>query len=384
MKYINILISLLFCPSIYAQDIIEHILQDITSNNLELRALQHENNARIHELKSENTLSGPSIEYSPFYTKGYHGMASSEMIISQEFNFPSLYAQRRQQTQLESRAMESAYEQKRREILLEARLTIYDIIRQNQIIDLLEQRRNQGETVEHLLEQRLTAGDATILEFNKAKLELMQTRQELVNEENNRTVLLKQLCMMNGGKDLVVTEHRFPEVREDLSSLSFTTLLPEVEQAQRELEISQYNVRTAKKSWLPSFNLGYRRNTEENSKLHGFLVGASFPIYSTPNRIKSARLQLQSQELRLEAAKMEAEGSQKIRLEELLRLQKVLDHSDTQLLNTTLQLLGKAMENGQITVLEYYTECNDIYSKLSNHISLHCEYVKQYASLFMR
>jgi len=369
---------------IKAQTSIDSLLQAIATNNLELKALTHEHDARFQELHTENTMNGPSVEYSPFYTKGYHGMASSELIVSQEFDFPTQYAQRRQQINLEGHALEGEYEARSREIVLEARLLIYDIIQQNQLIELLDERLAQGERVTTLIQKRMDAGDANILELNKARLEQMQTAQERTTQLNTRQELLTQLQLLNAGHALKVDLVSLPEVETSISSDEYETRLPEVEAAQKALNASQHNEKLATQSWLPTISVGYRRNTDEKVKLNGFLVGASFPLFSTSSRVKAARERTQSNQLRLEMAQQEAQLTQKQRYEELQRLQTLLDHSDTQLLRETLDLIQKAMKEGQISSLQYYTECEEIYNQLFNHIILHCSYVKTHASLYMR
>lgn len=375
----------------YAQvSSIDSILSIVSANNLELKALSHEHAARTYEMQSENTLSGPSVEYSPFYTKGYHGMASSELIVSQEFDFPTLYNQRRQQTRLEQSAMESQYETRRREIMLQARLLIYDIIRQNQLLELLEERLAQGEHTTQLIQKRLQAGDANVLELNKAKLEQKTTTQELAQAQNTRQAILLELQMLAGNKSVNVPNKAYPETDEisnvqlSQEDVSPDISLPEIREAEQALAASQHEEKLSRQSWLPSLSIGYRRNTEENTRLNGFLVGASFPLFSNATRQKAAHQRTLSNELRLQETQQQAQILVQQRRTELERLHAVLDHSDTQLLRETLDLLSKAMQYGQITALQYYTECTEIYKQLANHIDLHCQYVKAYAELYLR
>ena len=67
---------------------IDPVLQEIERNNLELKALRSENRASVLDMKGENSLEAPSVEYSPFFRNGVSGVASSELVVSQEFDFP--------------------------------------------------------------------------------------------------------------------------------------------------------------------------------------------------------------------------------------------------------------------------------------------------------
>lgn len=382
MKYLFV-IFLTFLPCSLFADQVDSLLQIIISNNLELRALQKEHSAEVNSLIGENSLSGPTIEYSPFYTKGYHGMASSELVVSQEFDFPTLYGKRNRQIDLESKYLASQYELSLREISLQARLLCYDVICKNQLIDMLCERLEQNDRLTELLKKRMNAGDANALELNKAKLERMQVAQELVEARNEHQAAMQRLQSLNGGLPLQLSAHRFPELPEVLPT-ELPTQLPEVLSAESALTASRHGLSLARRNWLPSLSVGYRRNTEESMKLNGFLVGASFPLFSNAHRVQAARQRTDASELRLRQARQEAQVEQQARYEELLRIHAILDHSDTELLRETLGLLTKALQHGQITALQYYSECNDIYAKLISHINLHCDYVKLYAEIFLR
>lgn len=382
MKYLFV-IFLTFIPCSLFADQVDSLLQIIISNNLELRALQKEHSAEVNSLRGENSLSGPTIEYSPFYTKGYHGMASSELVVSQEFDFPTLYGKRSRQIDLETQSLTSQYEVARREVSLQARLLCYDVICKNQLIDMLGERLEQNDKLTELLQKRMNAGDANALELNKAKLERMQVAQELVEVRNEHQAAMQRLQSLNGGLPLQLNAHRFPELPEVLPT-ELPTQLPEVLSAESALTASRHGLSLARRNWLPSLSVGYRRNTEESMKLNGFLVGASFPLFSNAHRVQAARQRTDASELRLRQARQEAQIAQKARYDELLRIHAILDHSDTDLLHETLDLLSTALQHGQITALQYYTECNDIYAKLISHINLHCDYVKLYAEIFLR
>ena len=91
MRRLTSIISLL-ALALNAWGQMSHVLSQVESNNLSLKALKHDIEADVLDIRSENSLTGPSLEYSPFFNKGYSGVASSEMVISEEFDFPTKYA----------------------------------------------------------------------------------------------------------------------------------------------------------------------------------------------------------------------------------------------------------------------------------------------------
>ena len=173
---------LLTSANAYAQSSIADILSSVEKSNLRLQSLKHSNEADVLDLRADNALAGPAVEYSPFYSKDYSGVASSELIISEEIDFPTKYANRRKQADLKSEILDNEYAAARRDILLEAELLCLDIIRSNKLNALLRQRMERAETVIALYDKKMKAGDADILTYNKAKMEKMT----VANAQNSR------------------------------------------------------------------------------------------------------------------------------------------------------------------------------------------------------
>ena len=68
--------------SVALADTVGDVLKQVAANNLTLQTLAHDNQADVLDIKASNTLGGPSVEYSPFFTKGYSGVAESELVVS--------------------------------------------------------------------------------------------------------------------------------------------------------------------------------------------------------------------------------------------------------------------------------------------------------------
>ena len=190
---------------------IDELLQQIEQNNKSLQALRQENEAARQEIRSQNNLEDPSVEYSPFYTKGTDGMSSSELVVSQGFDFPTRYAARRKSGRPESEYLDRQYLVARRDLLLGARLQCLDLIRLNRTRELLEARlRNAGELLA-LFEKRLEEGDASILEVNKIRMERMNATTELAQNESARQQALAALQAMNGDQAVAFGVTEYPE-----------------------------------------------------------------------------------------------------------------------------------------------------------------------------
>ena len=384
-RYLIATIVALSTYSIAIADTVGDVLKQVAANNLTLQALVHDNQADVLDIKASNSIGGPSVEYSPFFTKGYSGVAESELVVSQEIDFPTKYASRNKQAKMQQTVGDKLLAKQRRDILLQAQLLCIDLIRLNQTLSMLRERLANSETLLQMYQKRMEAGDANALELNKVKLDCMEVRT-LVNEaQGERTSLLQQLRQLNGGKPIDVTDTVLPDYPQITNFESYRALAlasdADVAVAQTSLRAADMNLKLQKNEWLPNISFGYRRNTEQGEGINGFLVGVSFPLYSNSSNVKAARQRRESAELQVVQAQNEAEASLRTNYEQLQGLQQVIDHSDVKLLQESLTLFAKALQQGEITALVYYVEINSIYEKLQRHIDLHCQSVKLLAEL---
>lgn len=384
-RYLIATIVALSTYSIALADTVGDVLKQVAANNLTLQALVHDNQADVLDIKASNSIGGPSVEYSPFFTKGYSGVAESELVVSQEIDFPTKYAARNKQAQMQQTVGDKLLAKQRRDILLQAQLLCIDLIRLNQTLSMLRERLANSETLFQMYQKRMEAGDANALELNKVKLDCMEVRT-LVNEaQGERTYLLQQLRQLNGGKPIDVTDTVLPDYPQITNFETYRALAlasdADVAVAQTALRAADMNLKLQKNEWLPNISFGYRRNTEQGEGINGFLVGVSFPLYSNSSNVKAARQRRESAELQVVQAQNEAEASLRTNYEQLQGLQQVIDHSDVKLLQESLTLFAKALQQGEITALVYYVEINSIYEKLQRHIDLHCQSVKLLAEL---
>ena len=366
-------------------DSIGDILRQIAANNLTLKAQAHESEADVLDIKADNALGGPSVEYCPFFKKGYSGVVESELVVSQEFKFPTKYKDCSRLAGMQRNAGQQQLLKQRRDILLEAELICLDIIRLNQTLSMLNQSLTSSEQLRSMYEQRMEVGDANILELNKVKLDVMEVKALVTEARNERILLLQQLQQLNGGQAIEVNMTTMPEFAAITDYKSFEALAlandADIKTAEASLKTAEMDMKIQKSEWLPNLTVGYRRNTEEGEPVNGMMVGMSFPLYSNSKKIKAARERKQSAEIQVMQSRQEAEASIRSRYQQLKGLQQVLDHSDVKMMNESIALFAKALKQGEITALVYYEEINNIYQKLQRHIDLHCQSTKLLAEL---
>lgn len=371
------------CP-LPAQDI-AGALQSIEQNNKTLLALQKNREAAELDLKAANNPEALSIEYSPFFRRGTDGMASSELVVSQGFDFPTLYSARRKAARLQSEVLRQEYATARRDLLLQAESLCLDMVYQKSAAALLEKRRMNSGKLLALFEKRLQEGDATILEVNKIKMERMAVETEFAQLEAARQTTLHALLAMNGGEPYPfeqISEYPpLPPESEETLYEQYIASDPALLTARATLEASAQEVRISRQGWLPSLEIGFRRNTETGEASHGFLVGGSIPLFSNRGKVKAARARQQSARLQMENARTETENQARARILELQQLRASAAAYDLPLLHSTLDALEKAVEAGTLPLTDYYAEADAVYRNLQAALQAERDYRRALAQI---
>lgn len=372
MKHFFITIALLLTAGTVCSQQLNSVLQSIEANNTRLAALRSSNNATMAQLESETSIIGPtSVEYSPFFGGGASGIASSELIVSQEFEFPSLGTMRKQSNMAQQHVLDQQYQQERRDILLEAKKLCYDLTRAVKTLSILQLREHTADSLLTAYETSMQHGNATIIDVNRIKMDRMTVHTQLVQAQGDINTLQAQLQSLNGGKAIEGTGAMVLE-REPINLEPGTSC--EESTARAELIASNHDIKIAEKSWLPSLTVGYRRNTEMKESTNGFLVGVSMPLFSNSGKVKAARARQQAALAQIDDAVAQEHSRQQALITEAKQLQASIDAYDLPLMNQTLALINKAIAAGALTIPEYYIQADRIYSAMQELIDLENKY----------
>ena len=365
---------------------IESVLRQIEQNNKELQAQKQYTDAAKMEVRTQNNLEDPRVSYSPFFAKGVDGVASSEMVVSMGFDFPTLYVGRHQAGNLQREMLDRQHQAVRRDILLQAKTLCLELIRLNQEHDLLEERRKNAEELLALFEQRLEAGDANALDVNKIKMERMNVQTEVAQNNAAHRTALQQLMAMNGNLPMEFSEIAYPKI--DVVR-DYNQLYDEVMAMDASLQAADAAVRAAEKTisvnkqqWIPKLEMGYRRNTSLDEKVHGLLVGGSIPLFSNRKKVKIAKAQAIGAQLTLDNARLQAEAAVQSQFNEIQQLHEAMEAYDVPLMHETLDMLKEAVTVGQLSVINYYVEADNVYKNLAAFQEVENRYQKLMAEVY--
>ena len=303
MKKIFLTVAL-FCglAGLHAQTgSIERVLKSIEQNNRELQAGEQNTRAEKLDVRNENNLEDPSVSYSRKFGEQDGVSPEIEFEVTQGIDFPTLYAQRRQYGKLQGRALDLQQAVLRRDILLRAKELCLDLIRLNQLKALYGQRLKNAEELNALFDERFEKGDVNILEVNKVKMELMNLRATVAENDAAYRTALQNLLAMNGNMPLEFDETVYPlvpelrsleQVRDEVMGADYA-----LKQAQAGSEAARKLVKVNRHGWLPKLEVGYGREGGSDAMLNGFVVGVSVPIFSNRGKVKAARARQAGAEL---------------------------------------------------------------------------------------
>ncbi|GKG74621.1 TolC family protein [Parabacteroides sp. AM58-2XD] len=374
--------------SVNGQNSIDAVLRSIEANNKELQANNQLTVSKKLEAKLDNNLPDPSVSYVHQYGNREGMGIQGELVASQSFDFPSVYVQKNKLAKSKAASFDRQGAEFRQQILLQAKEICLDLVLLNQQRALLDQRRQNAEQLAELYAMRLETGDANILETNKIDLELLNAKTEARMNESARIAKLQELATLNGGIAIDFTDTTymsdgdilsFEELRAEAvtSNPQLLTLKSEQVAARRQLSVN-------KSKSLPGFELGYRMNTATGGeRFNGFLVGVSIPLFSNRNNVKQAKAQALYTDLQLESTTTTVESELHQLYNQSVALKTSMDEYNTVLKSqNSLALLNKAIQTGQISMIEYFVDVTTFYQSMQNYMQLQNEYQKVMAQLY--
>lgn len=362
--------------SLQAQSLTD-VLASVERNNTELKALQKGNEAARLDLKQANNLEGLSVEYSPFFNSAARGIASSELVVTQGFDFPTLYGARRKAARLQGEAIDMQYRTARRDILLGAKQLCLDLIHMNKRRALLDGRRRAADELLAMYTEKYDGGEATAIELNKVKMERMNLETELAQAEGDRAAALQQLRAINGGQPIECTDTLYPPLPagsyEAMYAQAVSADLPAMA-AEAAVKAAEQDVKVNRQGWMPKLEIGYRRNTDGTDASNGFLIGGSIPLFANKHKVKAAKARQEEARMMQDDARIKAETAARTAVADMTRLRRSMAAYDMPLMRQTLALLRTAVENGELSVTDYYVEADNVYRNMLTYIGLERQY----------
>ena len=380
MRHIAILVVALFAAVTagHAQGSYERILYEVEKNSTTLQALKQQSEAQKLESRTGIYLSNPEVEMKHVWVGG----GTTELSVKQAFDFPTAYSYKSGVANARGKLADLEYEVARKELLYDVAAVCINLTYQNIQKTELEKRLTHAEAIATATQLQFERGETDILERNKAQLSLLSAKKALEANEVERAALLSELARLNGGISLAYEETVYPAY----------AIPPDFEQWYRQvhninpaIQYAAYNVELSKKQEklnravsYPKLWAGYSSEWSAGAAVHGVSVGISIPLWENKNTVKSVKLQTKALES-VEADKQQQFYNQlKMQHTKAVNLG-ALVKDYREMLNTvnSSDLLKKALDNGQLSLLAYFIELGMYYDAVDSLLEAERSY--QYA-----
>ena len=365
---ISIILTVIVFP-VLAQNEIENVLREIESNNKTLHALREQSEA----LKLNNLtgiyLPNPEVEFNYLWGSPSRIGNRNDINVSQSFDFPTAYGYRTKIARLENSNIELIYKSERINMLLRAKEICIDLVYCNALLKEYSGRLLNAQRIAKTYQVRFEKGDANILEFNKAQLNLTTLSNETLRIETERSSLLSELKTLNGGKEILfaVSDIKYEPLPPDFGEwyVSAEQKSPVLQYLRGQVEVGQNQVKLNKALVLPRFSAGYMSENVGTEKFRGITMGMSVSLWENKNRVKKAEAQVKASEASLEDTKTQFYN----RLQSLFDRSRSLQENAESYLNaislfSNKDLLKKALDSGEISLLNYLLELEYYYETM--------------------
>ncbi len=364
---------------IWAQYGIDNVLKNIESNNKTLKASQQLNESQKLEAKVGNYLPNPTVELNQLWTDKNTENNVNEFAVVQSFDFPTVYFNKKKLTKTKANASDYLYATTRQQILLKAQLVCHEIIYLRQQQHLLNNRQKNAALLAALYKQRYDNGDANQLEYNKIVLAKINADNASRRNQAALKAQLEQLQALNGGVEINFSDTRFS----NLPTLpAFAELEneyinndPNLKNLSTTAESAQQSIKVSRSLSLPKFDIGYRHNGGSGEKMNGFRIGMSIPLWENRNTVKQAKAQAEYTAFNFEDNKQIVKATlQDLYLQAEALYVSCSEYAQTLSLQRNENILNKALEAGQISMIEYFVEIALLYDSIQNYLDVEKEY----------
>lgn len=346
------------------------IIEAIDSNAIALKAYQKSGDAQKMRNRTGLTPSDPEIEVNYIRPIGFTRSHLMDYRISQSIAFPTVYGHKKEVSDRQNELVDTDYRIFRADLINQAVNAYLNWIYYQQLGAILQQQQEYADGIASSYQKTFEAGKLNILDRNKAQINAVNARKEYELNAIEIKTAYQELMRYNKGEPFTHLSTDFPELPRDLAAAllderRFLANNDQVSAAKQDVALSQAEEKLAKAESLPEFNVGYLWGQEFEANFRGVSLGMSIPLWQQKNTRKYARLQTQARKETQED--LENQSTLRINLlqERASELYQVLvDLQDNLSQTRNFDLLKKALQLQEITILEYLME-QSMYFELS-------------------
>ncbi len=374
IKGIFIVCMALSAIPMLAQTSFDDVIRSVLSNNMGVQSQIATEEASVENARAENSLDGLSAGFEHVWSS-IDGETKWSASVSQEFQYPGIYRARSQANELNTQALEYVRLSILSDKALAVKLLVLDVVNAQARLDFYVEIGENLRQINQLISRSYELGNATILDVRKMQLAVMDNDRQIAACRADIESLVASLRGMGAEIDVNnIAWNKYP-----VQALNSPSINPEdyydYHIGTLRAEASMASARAIKLSAVPSFSLGYKHAFEGGKHFNGLSFSIKLPSYSQKQRRHAAELEATSLASdfndRLSVEMAEAVGMYNSAMQLRSSLE---DYRQLSGDNTYLELLKRAYDGGELTIIDYLNEVNLFSSARMNFIELEYRY----------
>ena len=231
-----------------------------------------------------------------------------------------------------------------------------------------------AETVAALFRKKMDSGASSVIEYNKAAINLATVIREAENNELERMAVLSKLKALNGGIDIKFDGSKFinselPDNFDDWFA-ELESKNPQLLRADGVAGVAESVVKLEKANSLPKLSAGFMSENIVGETYQGVTVGLSVPMWENKNSVKSAMASANASKLAADDTRIMLYNSLKNVYEKAKGLREMAEKYRNSVEGSDNRvLLEKALETGAISLIDYLVELRFYYDAIDNMLA---------------
>lgn len=369
-----------------AQKSLNQVLKEVESNNLHLQSMLKM--AEADKLNNKTGLYPANPEAGFNYLWGDPAVNGNrkDLSVTQTIDFPTAYAHRSAISSLRNEQVDINYKHELLKLNHETRLLCINLIYLNSSIAETSRRMDNSQLIAEAYRSKFSSGDANILEYNKAQLDYLNAKRQLDGFQLEKQKLLAELSALNGGIPIEFNDMKFqtPDLGTDfeLWYKGIEANNPDMQLILKETVIMDRQTSLSTAMALPKLSIGYMSEDLPLEKFSGVTMGITVPLWENKYAVKSAKARLIALKSIESDTKLQFYLEMKSKYATAVSFTENADEyrSGLQLINNSV-LLKKALDGGEISLLEYMYELSLYYESMDQLLLLEKESNKAVAEL---
>ena len=360
---------LVITSGIMAQSSLDSLLHQVELGNPSLKASLSLLDTRNLDAKTGLTPSNPEVEFG--YMWGNPDIVGNRLDfeVTQTVDFPTAYVSRSKLSKISQHQAELKYQASRQEILIQAHKAWITRVYLNIMESLLSERLDYANKVYSGFERMWETGESNQLQLNQARVRVTTLENKINQIKRDYSKNDAELMNLTGNRGVAITDtvlpYSIPLIFDSLVSHYKAGYLNQIYQSEVEKRDQQVDVVFNQK--LPKLIAGYYSESILNTTLRGVKAGITIPLWENARAVRTA-------EAGLVYAKDDADRYWQYEYNDLRQLYEEWGYLNTRvheleellLISNDEVLLRKAMEQGEISLTEYFYGSDFYFQNIKN------------------